>query len=153
MDAILYNSDNNSYVPQTLYKHQYFGSVDQQCSPCVMQEGSSAHDLHTLGAGHAEGHTWDLQDLRFLQKPCAGGSRVTSGIRPHCMRQVDQNKGNDVSVTIKGTTTKGFKNVYPWMKETQSATSSLDTPSSNQSGLKTFLLQNRCFLGVSVNNI
>ncbi|XP_058265718.1 LOW QUALITY PROTEIN: homeobox protein Hox-C3a [Hemibagrus wyckioides] len=106
---------------------------------CGHHEGSSALDLHALGAGHAVGHTWDLQDYSFLQKPhatCASGSRITSGIRPHCMSQVDQNEGNDVSVKINGTSTKGFffKNVYPWMRETQSATASLDRPSSCQSG-------------------
>lgn len=146
MEAILYHSDNNSYVPQTLFKHQYLRSVDQQCYPCVIQEGSSALDLHALGAGHAEGHTWDLQDYSFLQKPhatCASASRITSGIRPNCMSQVDQNEGNDVSVKINGTSTKGFffKNVYPWMRETQSASASLDRPSSCQSGLKTFFAE------------
>ncbi|XP_053096686.1 homeobox protein Hox-C3a [Pangasianodon hypophthalmus] len=106
-------------------------------------EGSSALDLHALGAGHAEGHTWDSQDYSFLQKPhatCAIDSRITSGIRPHCMNQVDQNKGNDVSVKINGTSTKGFffKNVYPWMRETQSAPASHDTPSSCQSGVSPY---------------
>lgn len=158
MQAILYHSDNNSYVPQTHFKHQYLRSVDQQCYPCVMQEGSSALDLHALGAGHAEGHTWDFQDFSLLQKPhatCASESQITSGVRPHCMNQVDQNNGNDVSVKINGTRTKGFffKNVYPWMRETQSTTASHDAPSSCQPGLKTFLLRNRCFLGVIVNNI
>lgn len=150
MQAILYHSDNNSYVPQTLFKHQYLRSVHQQCYPCVMQEGSSALDLHALGAGQAEGHTWDSQDCSFLQKPhatCPSDSRITIGIRPHCMNQVDQNKGNEVSVKINGTSTKGFfyKNVYPWMRETQSATASHETPSSCQSGLKTFLLRNIFF--------
>lgn len=145
MQAILYHSDNNSYVAQTRFKHQYLRSVDQQCYPCVMQEGSSVLDLHALGAGHAEGHTWDSQDSTFLQKPhatCASDSQVKSGIRPHYMNQVEQNKGNDVSGEINGRRSKGFffKNVYPWMRETQSTTASHDTPSSCQSGLKSFLL-------------
>lgn len=143
MQAILNYSDNNSYVPQTLFKHQYLRSVDQQCYSCVMQEGSSSLDLHALGAGHAKGHTWDLQDYSFLQKShatCVSGSRFT------CMNQADQNKGNDLSVKMNGTRTEGFffKNVYPWMRETQSATAIHEIPSSNRTGLKTFLLRNRC---------
>lgn len=159
MQAILSSDDgNNSYVPQTLFKHQYLRCVDHQCSPCVMQEGSCALDLHALGADHAEGHTWDSRDSSFLQQPhaaCASDRRITSGIRPHCMNQVEQSKGNDVSVKINGTSTQGFffSNVYPWMKETQSATTSHDTPSSFQSGWKTFFLRHRCFLRVDVNNI
>ncbi|GAA6097044.1 homeobox protein Hox-C3a-like [Tachysurus ichikawai] len=139
MEAIVYHSDHNSYVAQTPFKHQYLGSVDQQCYPCVMQEDSSALELHALGAGQSEGHTWDLQDCSFFQIPhatCASGSRITSGIRPHCMIQVDQNNDNDVSMKINGTSTKGFvfKNVYPWMRETQSANASLDRTSACQSG-------------------
>lgn len=170
MQAILYHSDNNSYVPQTLFKYQDLRSVDQQCFPCVMQEGSSALDLHALGAGHAEGHAWDAQDYSFLQKPhapCASDSQSTSGIRAQCMNLVEQNKGNDVSGKMNGTRTNGFffKNVYPWMRQTHSTTASHNTPSSCQPGLKTFLLRNRrvvvvfffssffLSLGVKLNNI
>ncbi|KAI5609126.1 homeobox protein Hox-C3a [Silurus asotus] len=131
-------------MPQTLFKHQYLGSVDQQCYPCVMQEGSSAHDLHALGAGHAEGHTWDWQDSGIHPKPhatCVSDNLITSGIRPHCTNQVDHIKGTDVSGGINGSSTKSFfKNVYPLMKETQSATASAlhDPPSFCQSGTTPF---------------
>lgn len=141
MQAILYHSDSNSYVAQTGFKHQHLYSVDQQCYPCVMQEGSSALDLHALGAGQVEGHTWDLQGCSFLQKPhatCTSDSQTKSGIRPDYMNQVEQNKGNDVTGKINGSRSNGsfFKNVYPWMRETQSTTASQDTPSSCQPGLK-----------------
>lgn len=152
MQAKLYASDNASFVPKTLFKHQFLCSVDQPCYPCVMQEGSSSLDLHMVRAGHGKGHTWDSQDY-FLQKPhatYASDSRITSGIQLQCMKQVDQNKG--VSVKSNGTSSNGvfFKNVYPWMRETQSASSSHDTPNCCQSGLNFYfiyfyLLRNRCF--------
>ncbi|TSL61210.1 Homeobox protein Hox-A3a [Bagarius yarrelli] len=102
-------------------------------------EGRSTLDLHALGlgGGHTEGHTWDLKDYSFFRKQhaaSANGSRVTSESRPQCMSQVDQNKGNDVSVKMNGKSTKGFfcKNVYPWMRETKSATARLVKTTSFQ---------------------
>ncbi|KAF5897440.1 homeobox protein Hox-C3a-like, partial [Clarias magur] len=102
-------------------------------------EGSSPLDLHMVRVrtGHAEGHTWDSQDY-FLQKPhatYASDSRTTSGIQLQCMKQVDQNKCNDVSVKSNGTSSDGvfFKNIYPWMREAQSASSSHGTPNCCQS--------------------
>uniref|UniRef100_A0A4W4GWG1 Homeobox domain-containing protein n=1 Tax=Electrophorus electricus TaxID=8005 RepID=A0A4W4GWG1_ELEEL len=132
MQTVTYHElhTDDSYMPKILFKHQHLRSVDQQCSPCILQEDSSAFESDELIARrkeHSAGHVWDLQDHVFLQQPhipYSDVSRTTNGIRPHCMDQVEQTDNG--LVKAKGASTKGsifFKTVYPWMREAQSTPS------------------------------